>query len=82
LKSGRKHRTAATVESISFEPLAADFRNQRMSTGRRGGLVIARPDGALWRKHDWDNWRERVWQPLAVDAGLGRYIERPGRPRL
>jgi hypothetical protein len=53
-----------------------------LNSGRRAGLVIARADGAPWRKHDWDNWRERAWHPLAVDAGLGRYIKRQGKPAL
>jgi hypothetical protein len=61
--------TGATADLL--ELLAADFRAHRLSSGRRAGLVIARADAAPWRKHDWDNWRERVWQPLAVHAGLG-----------
>jgi hypothetical protein len=82
LKSGRKRRNRRHRRVDLFEPLAADFREHRMSSGRRAGLVIARPDGGPWRKHDWDNWRERVWQPLAVDVGLGRYLERRGKPKL
>ena len=67
LKSGRKRRNRRHRRVDLFEPLAADFREHRMSSGRRSGLVIARPDGRPWRKHDWDNWRERVhiWQPCA-----------------
>jgi integrase len=82
LKSGRKRRNRRHRRVDLFESLAADFRAHRLSSGRRAGLVIARPDGAPWRKHDWDNWRERVWQPLAVHAGLGRYVKRQGRPAL
>jgi integrase len=82
LKSGRKRRNRRHRRVDLFEPLAADFRGHRMSSGRRSGLVIARPDGRPWRKHDWDNWRERVWQPRAVDVGLGRYLKRPGKPKL
>lgn len=82
LKSGRKRRNRRHRRVDLFEPLAADFRAHRMSSGRRTGLVIARPDGAPWRKHDWDNWRERVWQPLAVNIGLGRYLKRPNKPAL
>jgi integrase len=58
LKSGRKRRNRRHRRVDLFEPLAADFREHRMSSGRRAGLVIARPDGGPWRKHDWDNWRE------------------------
>jgi integrase len=82
LKSGRKRRNRRHRRVDLFEPLAADFRGHRMSSGRRSGLVIARPDGRPWRKHDWDNRRERVWQPRAVDVGLGRYLKRPGKPKL
>jgi integrase len=83
LKSGRKRRNRRHRRVDLFEPLAADFSAQRLSGGRRTGLVIARSDGLPWRKHDWDNWRERVWQPLlAVGAGLGRYLKRPNKPAL
>jgi integrase len=80
LKSGRNRRNRRHRRVDLFEPLAENFREYRMSSGRRNGLVIARPDGRPWRKHDWDNWRERVWQPGAADVGLGRYLERPGKP--
>jgi hypothetical protein len=60
--------------------VSAHFRAQRLSSGRRAGLVMARPDGSPWRKDDWDNGRERVWQPLAVGVGLGRYVARPNKP--
>lgn len=82
LKSGRKRRNRRHRRVDLLEPVAQDFREHRLRTGRRDGLLIARADGAAWRKHDWDNWRERVWQPLAVEVGLGRYIERKGRPPL
>src|SRR4051812_35058696 len=71
-KSGPRHRNRRHRRVDLFEPLAADLRPHRMRSGTRRGLVIARPDGAPWRKHDWDNWRRRVWQPLAVEAGVGQ----------
>ena len=81
LKSGRRHRTRRHRRVDLFAPLAADLRAHRMRSGARRGLVIARADGAPWRKHDWDNWRKRVWQPLAVEAGLGAYVDQGrGRP--
>jgi integrase len=82
LKSGRKRRNRRYRRVDLLEPVAQDFREQRMRTGRRRELLIARADGTAWRKHDWDNWRERVWQPLAVEVGLGRYVERKGKPPL
>jgi integrase len=75
LKSGRRHRNRRHRRVDLFEPLAADLRAHRMRSGARRGLVLARPDGAPWRKHDWDNWRKRVWQPLAVDADLGELVD-------
>jgi integrase len=81
LKSGRRHRNRRHRRVDLFEPLAADLRAHRMRSGARRGLVLARPDGAPWRKHDWDNWRKRVWQPLAVDADLGELVDQGrGRP--
>lgn len=81
LKSGRRHRNRRHRRVDLFEPLAADLRVHRMRSGARRGLVVARPDGAPWRKHDWDNWRRRVWQPLAVGAGLGELVDQGrGRP--
>jgi integrase len=81
LKSGRRHRNRRHRRVDFFEPLAADLRVHRMRSGARRGPVVARADGAPWRKHDWDNWRKRVWQPLAVDAGLGELVDQGrGRP--
>jgi integrase len=82
LKSGRKRRNRRHRRVDLLDPVAQDFREHAMRTGRRKGLVISRADGAPWRKHDWDNWRERVWQPLAVEVGLGRYVDRKGKPPL
>jgi integrase len=76
LKSGRRHRNRRHRRVDLFEPLAAHLRVHRLRSGVRRGLVIARADGAPWRKHDWDNWRKRVWQPLAVEAGLGELVTR------
>jgi integrase len=81
LKSGRRHRNRRHRRVDLFEPLAADLRAHRLRSGARRGLMIPRPDGGPWRKHDWDNWRRRVWQPLAVDAGLGELVDQGrGRP--
>lgn len=49
-----------------------------LAAGVRRGLLFPRADGAPWRKHDWDNWRERVYQPLARAVGLpGARVELP-----
>jgi integrase len=47
-----------------------DVLAYQLAAGIRSGLLFARPDGAAWRKHDYDNWRERVYQPAARGVGL------------
>jgi site-specific recombinase XerD len=41
-------------------------------SGRPSGkrLVIPTTDGDGWKRHDWQNWRRRVYQPAAVAAGV------------
>lgn len=46
LKSGRKRRNRRHRRVDLLEPVAQDFREQRMRTGRRRQLLIARADGA------------------------------------
>jgi hypothetical protein len=53
-------------------PRAQDLREYLAATGIRDGLLFARPDGAPWRKHDYDNWRERdVYKRHAGAVALG-----------
>jgi integrase len=47
-----------------------DIAEYQLATGIRSGLLFRRTDGAPWRKHDYDNWRERVYQPIAKRVGL------------
>jgi integrase len=47
-----------------------DVLAYQLAAGIRTGLLFARADGAAWRKHDYDNWRERVYQPAARAVGL------------
>jgi integrase len=59
-----------TVRLLS--PLATDLLEWRMAAGRPRdkALMFPRPDGELWTKVDWDNWRRRVFQPAAAAAGI------------
>lgn len=47
-----------------------DVLAYQLAAGMRTGLLFPRADGAPWRKHDYDNWRDRVYQPAARAVGL------------
>lgn len=55
-------------------PLASDLAAYRMrlpiGAGQAGELLFPRPDGDPWTGEDWDNWRERIFQPAAIAVGL------------
>jgi integrase len=51
-------------------PVQQDLREFLIATGIRDGLLFVRPDGEPWRKHDYDNWRERVYQRQAARLDL------------
>lgn len=65
-KTGR----ARDVELLA--PLAQDLAEWRMACGRPsdGELIIPRPSGGEWNREDWGNWRERIWRPAAIAAGV------------
>ncbi len=49
-----------------------DVRDYCMATGVRSGLLFPKGGNpkAPWVKHDWDNWREDVYQPAARAVGI------------
>lgn len=47
-----------------------DVREYMLATGVRSGLLFPTRAGGAWPKHDWDNWRARVYQPAARAVGL------------
>ena len=53
-------------------PLAQDLAQWRLLSGRPEGktLIVPTVDGDAWRRHDWQNWRRRVWRPAAIAAGV------------
>lgn len=53
-------------------PLAQDLARWRLLCGRPGDkhLIFPTVDGDDWKRHDWNNWRRRVYQPAAVVAGV------------
>ena len=59
-----------------LEPLAIDLAEYRILYSREVGipndddLIIPRPTGGAWTKSDWGNWRNRVWRPAVIAAGV------------
>lgn len=56
-----------------LRPLAQDLAAWRLRCGPADEetLLFAAPRGKdMWGSSDWDNWRERVFQPAAVAVGL------------
>lgn len=53
-------------------PLAQDLTEWRLLSGRPSDecLIVPTVDGDDWRRHDWGNWRRRVWRPAAIAAGV------------
>lgn len=53
-------------------PLVQDLAEWRLLSGRPGpgALIVPTRDGDEWKKHDWNNWRKRIYQPAARNAGV------------
>ena len=59
--------------AIDLAPaLRQDLSTWKLASGRPGGdqFVFAKADGSPWRRHDWNNWRRRVWKPAITEAKL------------
>jgi integrase len=58
--------------SVPFTAAAVrqDIAAYQLATGIRRGLLFPRGDGEPWRKHDYSNWRGKVYQPIARKVGL------------
>ncbi|MGH2945761.1 MAG: tyrosine-type recombinase/integrase [Solirubrobacteraceae bacterium] len=58
-------------ETRLLEPLARDLRRWRLRCPpSEHGLVFPSSRGDQWTGDDWDNWRERIFQPAAIAVGL------------
>lgn len=58
-------------ETRLLEPLARDLRHWRLRCPpSRAGLVFPAATGEPWTPDDWDNWRDRIFQPAAAAVGL------------
>jgi len=64
-------KTGRTRSVRLLAPLAIDLAAWRLASDRSGAddLVFPAASGALWRDHDWRNWRRRVFDPLAKRIG-------------
>lgn len=72
-KRGAVDRTIRTWDALN-----ADLRDWQLASGRRSGLVFPAPAGKrAWSTSDYDNWRERRFDPAAKAAGLPAHT----RPR-
>ncbi|MFA9269655.1 MAG: tyrosine-type recombinase/integrase [Baekduiaceae bacterium] len=68
----RQTKTGADRVVKLLRPLAQDLAAWRLACGRPAAAkpVFPRRDGGTWTDSDWRNWRRRVFQPAATDAGL------------
>jgi len=70
LTAGQKVKAAAPRAIDLIAPLRQDLLAWRLASGRppAGALVFPRTDGEPWRRHDWNNWRRRIWKPALERA--------------
>ena len=63
-------------------PLAEDLREWFLAFGRPDNKTPVFPayDGDFWDKHDWANWRRRIWQGRPTEPATARNPGRPARP--
>ena len=66
-KTGRVYRTVDLLDALA-EDLAVWL--EHLPADRR--FLFAREDDALWRTHDWNNWRKRHFHAVTQALGLGR----------
>jgi integrase len=75
----KRHRVRFTP---LLAPLAEDLREWFLASGRPGNKTPVFPaqDGDFWAKHDWANWRRRVWQGRPAEPANARDPGRAARP--
>lgn len=77
VRASKKHGAERTVRIL--EPLGEDIAAYRSSTGALQLIGPVFPRARGWSGDDWDNWRERVFRPAAVAAGLPADVARVRR---
>lgn len=69
-----KHRGTRTSERVVglLDPLRADLAAWRLACGRPGSrqLVFPGHDGEVMNGEAWDRWRDRIFRPACIAAGL------------
>lgn len=65
-------KTGRSRDVEVLAPLAQDLAEWRLLCGRPSGasLIVPTLDGDEWKRHDWQNWRRRVYRPAALTAGV------------
>jgi len=65
-----KTERARTIKLL--QPLTQDLAEWRMASGRPpdSALIFPTHDGDEWQLHDRQNWRRRIYQPAARQAGV------------
>ena len=75
----KRHRVRFTP---LLAPLAEDLREWFLASGRPDNKTPVFPahDGEFWDKHDWANWRRRIWQGRAAHPTTTRNPGRAAQP--
>lgn len=75
--NGRQLHVVATKTNRARDvdllaPVAQELAEWRLLCGRPDGksLIVPTVDGDEWERHDWQNWRRRVYRPAAIAAGV------------
>lgn len=65
-------KTGRPREVDLLAPVAQDLAEWRLLCGRPSEkqLIVPTLDGDGWKRHDWQNWRRRVYRPAAIAAGV------------
>lgn len=63
-----RHFRPRAVDLVA--PLRQDLAEYRLRMGRPNGLIFLRRDELPWRRHDFNNWRRRLWHPAREAAGV------------
>ncbi len=72
-KTGRLYRTVDLLDALASDLASYLARERAINAVReQASLLFPRPDGLPWRTDDWDNWRNRRFNPAAARAGLVR----------
>ena len=63
-----RHFRPRAVDLVAL--LKQDLAEFRLRMGRPEGLIFARRDGQPWLRHEYQNWRRRIWHAARDEAGV------------